>query len=122
MANEISVTTGLSCRNGTDILPSTLLSTVVTQAAAGSARALFAITTIDTAFTLPLTSPGMVELKNTGSTTVQWGFDNGSSLIAAGMQLSAGRTAVVEMLAATTTIRAKTGSGTSTLQVTALKA
>lgn len=122
MANEVSVMTGLSCRNGSDILPSTQVLTTVTQAAAGSARALYAITTTDTAFTLPLTSPGMCELKNTGSVTIEWGFDNGSSLIAAGMQLSAGRTAVVEMKSATTTIRAKTGSSTSTLQVTVLKA
>lgn len=122
MANEISVQTGLACRNGTDILPSTQTSTTVTQAAAGSARALFAITTTDTAFTLPLTSPGMAEIKNTGSVTVVWGFDNGSSAIATGMQLSAGRTAVIEFASATTAIRAKTGSGTSTLQVTVLKA
>lgn len=122
MANEITVTTGLSCRNSYDILPSTLESTVVTQAAAGSARAVFAITTTDTAFTLPVTSPGMATLKNTGSTTIVWGFDNGSSAIAVGMQLSAGRTAVIEFASATTTIRAKTGSGTSTLQVTVLKA
>lgn len=122
MANEISVQTGLTCRNGSDVLPSTATTTVVTQSAAGSARALFAITTTDTAFTLPLTSPGMAEIKNTGSTTVEWGFDTGSSTIAAGMQLSAGRTAVVELKSATTTIRAKTASGTSTLQVTVLKA
>lgn len=122
MANEISVLTGLSCRNGSDILPSTQTTTTVTQSAAGSARALFSITTTDTAFTLPVTSPGMAEIKNTGSTTVEWGFDNGSSLIAAGMQLSSGRTVVVELKSATTTIRAKTASGTSTLQVTVLKA
>lgn len=122
MANEISIQTGLSCRNGTDILPSTHTTTTVTQSAAGSARALFAITTTDTAFTLPVTSPGMAEIKNTGSATVEWGFDTGSSTIAAGMQLSAGRTAVIEFKSATTAIRAKTASGTSTLQVTVLKA
>lgn len=122
MANEISVVTGLSCRNGTDILPSTQAQTTVTQAAAGSARALFAITTVDTAFTLPVTSPGMAEIKNTGSVTVEWGFDTGGAVIAAGMQLSSGRTALIEFKSTTTTIRAKTASSTSTLQVTVLKA
>lgn len=122
MANEISVQTGLSCRNGLDVLPATNKTTTVTQAAAGSARALYAVTTTDTAFTLPLTSPGMAELTNTGAVAIEWGFDNGSSLIAAGMQLSAGRTVVVELKSTTTTIRAKTGSSTGTLQVTVLKA
>ncbi len=73
MANEISITTGLQVVNGTSRRPSNQLTRTFDQAAIGIAEATFALTTTDTAFNLPISSPGHAQLRNDGSTTIEWG-------------------------------------------------
>jgi hypothetical protein len=117
VANEISVTTGLQVSNGSSRRPSNQLTKNFDQVAVGIAEATFALTTSDTAFTLPITSPGHAQLRNDGSTVIEWGPDNGSGAIAVAGEISPGATTQTEMKAAWTSIRARTISGTGLLSV-----
>ncbi len=117
MANEISITTGLQVVNGTSRRPSNQLTKTFDQAAIGIAEATFALTTTDTAFNLPISSPGHAQLRNDGLTTIEWGPDNGSGAIAVAGEISPGATTQIEMKSAWTSIRARTTSGAGTLSI-----
>lgn len=117
MANEISVTTGLQVTNGSSRRPSNQQSKTFDQAAVGIAESTFALTTSDTSFNLPLSSPGHIQLRNDGANTIEWGPDNGSGAIAVAGEISPGATSQIELPAAVTAIRARSKSGTSILSV-----
>lgn len=117
MANEISMTTGLQVSNGTSKRPSNQQSVTFDQAAVGIAEATFSLTTTDTSFNLPISSPGHTQLRNDGATVIQWGPDNGSGAIAVAGEISPGATSQIQLPAAATAIRARTASGTGLLSV-----
>lgn len=117
MANEISVTTGLQVTNGSSRRPSNQLTKTFDQAAVGIAEATFALTTSDTSFNLPITSPGHTQLRNDGTNTIEWGPDNGSGAIAVAGEISPGATTQIELKSGATAIRARTTSGTGLLSV-----
>lgn len=117
MANEISVTTGIMVVNGNSRRPSNQIAKTFDQSAVGIAESTHAITTTDTALTLPISSPGHAQLRNDGANTIEWGPDNGSSAIAVAGEISPGATTQIEFKSAATQVRARTTSGTSTLSI-----
>jgi hypothetical protein len=116
MANEISVTTGIQVANSSSRRPSNQLSKNFDQAAVGIAEITVAVTTSDQSVTLPLSTPGWMQLRNDGSNPIQWGPDNGGAILVVG-EISAGATHQIEVPSGATTIRIKTTTGTSVLSM-----
>jgi hypothetical protein len=122
MANEISVTTGVQVSNSTSRRPSNQGTKNYTQAAIGIGESTVAVTTTDTAVTLPLSSPGWIQLRNDGDNPISWGPDNGSGAIAIAGEISAGATHQLQLPSSATSLRVQTTTGTSTLSILVIRA
>jgi hypothetical protein len=120
MANEISVTTGIQVANGSSRRPSNQLSKNFDQSAVGIAESTIDVTTSDQSVTLPLSTPGWIQLRNDGSNPIQWGPNNGGAILVMG-EISPGATHQIEVPSTASTIRVKTTTGTSSLSLVVIR-
>lgn len=120
MSNEISITTGVQVSNGSSRRPSNQLTKNFDQAAVGVAELTIDVTTSDQSVSLPLTTPGWIQLRNDGAQAIQWGPNNAGAILVVG-EISPGATHQFEVPSTASTIRVKTASGTSTLSLVCIR-
>lgn len=122
MAREIGITVGFSVSNGSSKRPSNVASYTADQSAVGIGEKTADLTTSDTSVSLPISSPGWIQLRNDGTNPIQWGPDNGSGAIAVVGYLLPGAVHQFQVPSSATAIRAQTTTGTSKLSIVALRA
>lgn len=121
MANEITVSASLTCKNGfLDIRKSA--SAKVNQTTAGGGQpGTIACTTTDTAISISgLTTPKYCFVRNIGSNPVRIGPTSGGAIVPM-MQLASGEFAMLP-LSPSVSLRCQTTTSTSTLELTVLDA
>ncbi len=122
MAKEIGITVGFQVANGSSKRPSNVASYTADQSAIGIGENTADMTTTDTSVSLPISSPGWVQLRNDGSNPIEWGPDNGSGSIAVAGYLLPGAPHQVQLPSSVSAIRARSTTGTSKLSIVALRA
>lgn len=120
MANEIKVTTGLACTNGTFILPSTARTVSFDQATSGGGGpGSVDVGTTEETIDFGDITPGWVEFINTDSTNyVQLGFSTGVY----GIRLLAGGGKALYYAESGSTVYVKANTAACRVTVNALEA
>ena len=119
MANEIKVTSGLSCTNVNLKVPSTTATNQFNQTTARGGTICADIGTSEETIAFGDVAPGWVEMVNTDATNyVQVGF----STAVYGMRLLAAKGSATFYLESGATIYAKANTATCIVQITAINA